>query len=208
MNRRYSKLPQVAMILLAGLSLVVLTSCSEEFNAPLAGSDTQTVAPSEEFRYPELTPEMLAAGPAPGYRFVQIPSALDYGGDTVATSKVCRRGRDENLNISHMLELRIYAGCLQQDNTLVTVIAPLGPRVAVADLYPHPYQFNSTVRIKWKLNEMGFPAGTDFSTFVPFYVDDNGNYIEMPHEWENGYDKLLVYTDHFSRYIIGAPSGG
>jgi hypothetical protein len=157
-----------------------------------------------------LTPEALAAGPAPGFRFVELPmSALDFGGDTIATSKVCRLGRDENLNIGHMLELRIFANRLQQDNTLVEVYAPLGNSVCVADFYPHPYQFvGGTVRIKWKLNEMGFPSDTDFSTFVPFYVDDEGNYFEMPHEWEHGYDKLLVYTDHFSRYIIGQRVNG
>lgn len=181
---------------------VLLSACSQEFAAPTASQNASSL--SGELHYPELTPEMLAAGPKPGYRFVQIPDgALDYGGDTVATSRVCRSDRDENVSIGHMLELRIYAGCLQQNNTLVTVIAPLGTHVAVADFYPHPYQFTSTVRIKWKLSEMGFPAGTDFSTFVPFYVDSYGNYVEMPHEWEHGYDNLLVYTDHFSRYIIG-----
>lgn len=201
------QVPSGITITLLVIALTVLfTACSEEYTSPL-NSGAESSPPPSEFRYPELTAEMLAAGPAPGFRFLALPAtALDDGCDSASAEQFCDRGHDRNVKIDHFVEIKIFKNRMQSEET-VRIVAP-ATCYAVADFYPHPYQFTGTVRIKWKIKDMGFPDDFDFSTLVPYYVTDSGEYLEMPHEWHGNYDELLVWTDHFSRYIVGQRAGG
>lgn len=191
-------------LLTAGL-IALVSGCSSDSvptTAPLSSTK-----PSGEFQYPELTPEMLAAGPAPGYRFVttnlELSRTLDaVNCDSMSVSRNCAAGRVNSVVIP-LVTLYIPAGA-NPWNTVMRIVAPSGC-VAVADFYPHPYQFNSPVQIQWNLKALGLPAGFDYTTLVPFYVTDQGQCVPMPYQFSSDMKWLIVFTNHFSRYIIGAP---
>jgi hypothetical protein len=191
-------------LLTAGL-IALVSGCSSDSvptTAPLSSTK-----PSGEFQYPELTPEMLAAGPAPGYRFVTTnlePSrTLDaVNCDSMSEARYCAAGRVNSVVIP-LVTLYIPAGA-NPHATVVRIVAPSGC-VAVADFYPHPYQFNSPVQIQWNLKALGLPAGFDYTTLVPWYLTDDGQYVPVAYQLSWDRKTLTVFTNHFSRYIIGEP---
>ena len=203
MNQTYAKIPKVAALFLTALLVVVLMGCSEEFNSPVSSSSTEVAVSPPEFQYPLLTPELLAAGPAPGYRFLNLPAtALDDNFcDSLNLAQMARPNQDRTLDFQNFVEVYIPEGAVAS-GVMIRMVAPT-TCVAVADFYPHPYQFNGPIEIRWQIGEMNFPEGFDYSTLVPWYVTDAGEYVPVEYEWVNGYDELVVRTDHFSRYIIG-----
>jgi hypothetical protein len=191
-------------LLMAGL-IALLSGCSSDSIPTTAPQYSSSM--SEEFRYPELTPELLAAGPAPGYRFVTTnlePSGtLDaVNCDSMSASRTCAAGRVNSVVIP-LVTLYIPAGA-NPWNTVIRIVAPSGC-VAVADFYPHPYQFSGPVQIQWNLKALGLPAGFDYTTLVPWYLTDTGEYVPVAYQLSLNRKILTVFTDHFSRYIIGAP---
>ncbi|MBU0508741.1 hypothetical protein KKH27_07895 [bacterium] len=195
------------LIVPLGLILVFVAACSSDNYAPITGA-TDPNLPATEFQYPPLTDEVLANGPAPGFSFLPInvldPSgSLDAGNrcDSMADCRWVERRKGKNLKIDHLVEVKIERDQLPQD-TMVTVIAPVGCW-AVIDCYPHPLQFSGMVEIKWKVNELNLPDDFDYSTLVPWYINDNGEFVPVEHEWRGNYHELIVRTNHFSRYIIG-----
>ncbi len=209
MKSVHGKIPQIAALLVTALLVVVLMGCSEEFNTPVSNTGTQMAAPAPEFQYPLLTDELLAAGPAPGYRFLNLAnSALDDNEcDSLIVSRMVRTMQgDRTIGLQNFVEIVIRRGTMANDTT-ITMVAP-STCYAVADFYPHPYQFNGSVEIHWMIGQMNFPDGFDYSTLVPWYVTDAGEYVPVQFEWRNGYDELIVITNHFSRYILGQPGGG
>lgn len=195
-------------IALLAIMAVFLSACSEEYTTPV--SNEAKSEQGKEFQYPELTPEMLAAGPAPGYRFLQLPNDRTMDSpppcDSLSDEGLAGPRHDKTLKIDHLVEVKIRKENMPQDAT-IRVIAPIAC-YTVIDCYPHPFQFNGMVEIKWKIKDLDLPNDFDFESLVPLYVTDDGQYVEVAHEWQGNYDKLLVWTDHFSRYIIAQRVGG
>jgi hypothetical protein len=127
---------------------------------------------------------------------------LDDGDcDSMSAQGRCDPDHNRVVTLNGLVQINVSIGDLSTAE-LIQIIAPSGC-LAVADFYPHPYQFNGPVEIIWLVGAMGLPRDFDYSTLVPFYVTDAGEYIEMPHEWRGDYRQLVVTTDHFSRYIVG-----
>jgi hypothetical protein len=194
------------------LSLTLLIAACSDFSNPVASANTDEDKAAFSFDYqpvfgelyPPITEQMLAEGPAPGYRYVMPRnSALDT--DSLMKSERCRRNNHKDVKINHLVKIRVDQERVPQDTT-VTIVAPLGYAM-VADFYPHPLQFTGSVVITWDIKAFDLPDDFDFESLVPLYVDDDGNAVEMPHEWNHGWDNLLVHTDHFSRYIIAQRAG-
>lgn len=186
------------------LLTLLISACSTD-PAPITGS-TDNAANAPEFRYPELSEQLLADGPAPGYRFLQIPdaySALDDGCDSASVSRLVPAGQNRVLRVNSWVNVAIPRGAMPATD-VITAIMP-ATCYAVVDCYPHPYQFTGMVEIVWNTAAMGLPAGFDYSTLVPWYITDAGEFVPVQFEWRNGFQQLIVRTDHFSRYIIGAP---
>jgi hypothetical protein len=187
-------------LLMAGL-IVFLSACSSDnvpTTAPLASAD-----PSE-FHYPELTPEFLEHALPAGYRVVPIPTTLDAC-DSAQASAFCHWNQQKTINISHFIEFTYYPNLMPCDTT-IQIVAP-NRCVPVADFYPHPTQFSGMVKMKFKIHEMGYDRVVNPATLAMFYYNENTGVCEpLPFTWEGNYQCLIVYTDHFSRYIISAPT--
>jgi hypothetical protein len=200
MKRLTPSLRWIAVLsVFAGVS-IFLTACSEDYTALVSSNGDQTGQP--EFRYPELTPEMLAAGPAPGYRIVPLPSEQLDACDTARASAFCHWDHSRNIVIGRFVQLTYFSGLMNSDTTLS--IVALNRCVPVADFYPHSMQFSGSVRMEFKIHEMGYDRIVDPATLVVlYYHEDAGEYEPVPFTWEGNYHCMIVYTDHFSRYIIG-----
>lgn len=210
---KHSKLKFSTVLLLTWpllLMALLAAGCSTDNYAPITGS-AEVSSFTEEFRYPVLTEELLAAGPAPGFRFVRTRAADAFASldanpcDSMADCRFVERRRGKKLKIDHLVEVKIDSDQLPRDTT-VTVIAPVAC-YAVIDCYPHPLQFSGMVEIKWKVKDLDLPDDFDYSTLVPWYIADDGQFVPVEHEWRGNYKELIVRTDHFSRYIIGQRVG-
>jgi hypothetical protein len=198
------------LLLVLGVMLIA-AGCTTDQIAPTASNtnfDSKESADLYGVPYPSLTEEMLTDGPAPGYRFLQLPAAdmLDaLPCDTLQNSRWCSRTSDNTFRIDHLVEVRIPRYRLPESAT-VTIISPMACQ-AVADFYPHPLQFTGDVEIKWYVKDFGLPRNFDYSTLIPWYVNDQGEFEQVAFEWQHGHDFLVVTTDHFSRYIISQCGG-
>jgi hypothetical protein len=191
------------------LVAVFVVACSENANPLVSSSeiktDTKASIPGMDeslFQnpYPAITPEMLADGPAPGYRYITSRATALDDGDTLVGYRWCERNANREVRINNLVKVVIPALRLQA-SSWVAVVAPLG-YATVADFYPHPYQFSGNVEIVWDIEEFDLPEDFDYDSLVPLYLADDGTITEMPHYWNDGHDELIVITDHFSRYIV------
>ena len=194
----------ILMLLMAAVLLVI--GCATD-KTPLGPAVSSSVSSNTSvvgtFQYPPLASD-LARIPA-GFRALSFaaPRLDDHRCDSIATARRCRDDHTQTLNLRDLVSVRISSGDLSSD-TVVTIIAPEGC-VAAADFYPHPYHFNGTVEITWNIHSLNLPRDYDYSQIVPWYVTEDGQYVPLQYAWLNGHDFLQVYTNHFSRYILGTP---
>jgi hypothetical protein len=200
------------LILTAGL-LFVLTGCSMD-SAPTSGnatsetvnqSDNDGYVPAPPSDYPPLTPGELTDGPAPGFQFKKLSreaATLDGGPRAVSRFIFARFGGD--VQISHLVKVHFSPWDLPRD-LQITIWVP-DDNYAVADFGPHPMQFNGDVEITWSVYDMfHLPDDYDFSQLVPWYVNDQGQYVPVVSSWTPDHHYLTIRTNHFSRYIISEP---
>jgi hypothetical protein len=204
----------ISILLLAlAVALMLITGCSKD-SSPVAssspGSDNGQPATSTDTPYPALD-QVLAHMPA-GYSPLtpRLSDAARTEGrcDTLRASHLCFDEWliDQTVSIPHLVSIKISHGDLSSD-ALIKIVAP-SACVAAADFYPHPYQFAGTVEITWSVKDFGLPSNFDYSTLIPWYVTDAGEFVQMPYAWVHGHDYLVVYTNHFSRYILGSLRSG
>jgi hypothetical protein len=207
----------LTLILPAIMMILLLSGCGTDHTSIVGSSES--ITSDSEFRYPEITPEQLEAGPMPGYRFLTAnsrgrsttdvhTSGPDMRGlsvvlcDELESSCRIRANQSGILSIPGLVIVTITQGDVTSNVTL-SVVAPQGACVAMADFYPHPYQFSGPVEIAWNIASLGLPADFDYTTLVPFFVRDDGTYEELAYEWIGNHSILKATTNHFSRYIIG-----
>jgi hypothetical protein len=196
MHIRRTRTPWIIAPLL--LLVVLVWGCSSDYMP--TSSTEQEPEQSMGTPYPPLTPENAPAG----FQFLSTNTANrmdDYGCDSLVTSRYCRTTNTSVVGFPWLVSVTITSGDLPR-NTTVSVVVP-SDCWAVADFYPHPYQFNGTIEITWNVAAMGLPANFNYDSLIPLYVNDAGEYIPMNYEWVGGHNQLIVYTNHFSRYIIG-----
>lgn len=192
-----------SITILLSLSLVLcITGCGTDRTSITSSSEQNKT----EFQYPEITPEDVAKGPVPGFRFFNAGATanLDHQGlcTPYSTSRWCTPSTNRLVGFVNMISVRITPGDMVSSDW-ITLTLPLGDCYAVADFYPHPYSFGGDVEITWYLDAFDLPRDFDFTTLVPFYVNDNGEFEQMPFTLDSENDLMIVYTNHFSRYIIG-----
>jgi hypothetical protein len=184
------------LYLFIALVAVFTVGCAVD-SIPTAGisNDSQTVSTNQLSGYKTLSIN------------ITDPSGNLDGGNPppppcgpMSASGFCTITNNNKVKINHLVEVRINRGLMPFDNT-INIYAPSSCE-AVADFSPHPFNFTGNIEISWKVKEFGLPANFDYSTLIPWYVDDQGNYVQVAYEWRGGYDELVVYTNHFSRYII------
>ncbi len=185
----------------------LVTGCSN--SNPVSPAEVSTggdLVPS----YPPLTGELLQSGPAAGFRFFsrEMNANLDDppSCDSLLADGLCRPQANRTITLNQTVQLVITQGDVGE-NVVISAVAPNGC-FEIVDFYPHPYQFSGPIEIHWMIGLMGLPEDFDYSSLVPFYVTDDGVYEEMPHEWTNNYQELIVHTDHFSRYVVAQRISG
>lgn len=191
-------------LLLAALSLL-LSACSMD-SSPVSATNSSG-GESQDYRYPPFDPNAVGDGPEPGYRFVHtgmgaLGDLNSLNCDSMDASRYCAAWRSNSVSIP-LVTVYIPSG-VNPHSTTISITAPSGC-LAVADFYPHPYQFNGWVQIRWNLDALGLPANYDYRNLVPYYVNDDGDYERMPYTLSGDRETLTLYTNHFSRYILGAP---
>lgn len=193
---------KAALLLILAGSLYLIGCSTEKFST---GADsTEAYYEDNGFTYPLLTQEMLDAEVLPGIRIARFGTARALDNelpcDSIWDSERVRRNDDESLDLLGVIKLDIDQG-LVPFTTTIRMIAPIGC-LGVVDFYPHPFQFNGDVEVRWKLSELDIPE-ENWEDLVPLYWNETtGEYEQMDHEWLNN-DELLMHTDHFSRYILG-----
>jgi hypothetical protein len=199
---RNKKNAGILMLLMTTVILLVI-GCSTD-NTPLgpAAAPLQSQNTSKgDIQYPPLTHEFLSHMPG-GYEPLSIASAqLDDFCDSIETDRRCRVERNQTVRLRDLVSVTISRGDLSTD-PVITIVAP-SSCLAVADFYPHPYQFNGTVEITWNIWALNLPRDFDYSQIVPWYVTDTGEFVPLPFRWGEDHERLTVFTNHFSRYIIG-----
>ncbi len=178
-------------------ALIVFAIGCSEYSAPTASQPTDT--PTENFQYPPVE-DVIATVEAAGYHLVNpvAQSSLDNCA-SVSTTRLCRTNNVTNLHLSGIVKLRV-PGSVLPNNMDITIVAP-SACVGVADFYPHPTVFNGDVEITWDLDLMVLPEGAAYSDILPLYVHDDGTVEEVSFTLQNN-NKLIVTTNHFSRYIL------
>ncbi len=194
----------ILWIVIAAAMTLLLSACSMD-SSPVSVPVEATSA-TQEYQYPPFDPNAAANGPEPGFRFVRMrggAGALDaVNCDPMQASRVCDPWRS-NTVVVPLVSVYIPSG-VNPTRTTIRIEAASGC-VALADFYPHPYQFNGYVQIRWNLNALDLPDHFDYTSLVPYYVTDEGVYERMPYTLSYDHDTLTLYTNHFSRYILGAP---
>ncbi|HEY3295082.1 MAG TPA: hypothetical protein VGL38_06570 [bacterium] len=203
---RNTKNASILMLLMAATVLLVI-GCSTE-NSPLgpaaSPAEHQIAAQTPAYQYPPLTDELLSKAPA-GFRVLSTTeTATDGWCDSISTSRLCRDDWTQIVPLGTLVSVRVSRGDLSSDTT-IRIVAPRGC-VAAADFYPHPYHFNGTVEITWNIHSLNLPRDYDYSRIVPWYVTEAGEYVALQYTWIGYHDYLVVYTNHFSRYILGGPA--
>ena len=198
MDRNHNNARVLLMLIMAAVVMLVI-GCSSD-RTP-TGPNTQTSSVSgTEFQYPELTPEFLEHCLPAGYKLAPSMETLDAC-DTVRASHFSQWDHQATINIDHFIEFTYFPGMMNRDTT-ISIVAPNGC-VPVADFYPHPTQFSGYVRMKFKIHEMGYDRVVNPATLVPMYYNENTGLCEpLTYQWEGNYQCIIVWTNHFSRYII------
>jgi hypothetical protein len=207
-NRPIPHLTSTMLWLLVAIASFLVWGCAIDTNNPAgAGGSANVSGTTASSPYPPLNEQMLRDGPAPGVHFFQppVPEMDDHWCDSLTQSRLCRDEFSSTVGFPFVVTVRVPDGALAHDE-VITVVMPLSC-YAIADFYPHPYQFQDQIEIHWMVGNFGLPRDYDYSRLIPFYVNDAGDYIEMSHQWLNGHRELVVFTNHFSRYIIGQRAG-
>ena len=94
------------------------------------------------------------------------------------------------------------------ENVLIEITIP-NLEQGILDFSPHPYEFQNDIELEFSyafsdLVELGFVA----QDLVIMYWDEiNGNWEIVNSELLENEQKIIAYTDHFSRYVIAAGRG-
>lgn len=189
---------RTGLILMISIMIMVFAGCSTDTN-PVASSEPQAV----ENPYPVLSEEQINSL-IPGYQVLTIdPRAYgrDESGLDDRSSRLIRR--TQGGTVAHRNNgVQIGGWQLWEDRT-VSVETP-NPGHAIVDFYPHPYHFNGHVRIWIDLTYVVLPPGVNWWDLQMFYQDENGNLQQYWGQLDLVNHQYIAWTDHFSRYIIGA----
>ena len=189
---RYRKYVPFVLVLMATFAI----SCSEM--NPVSSPESE---PSEVAMGTQHIPFDMENVQLPeGYELLRSSSSLDEC-DSVVTSQLCRRLLGMNLlSILNLTQLYVQGSDLPHNQT-ITMVMP-NTCEAVVDLYPHPFQFNSDVELRWLLPQLRYGQILNPSDIAAFYVRDDGTVELADQSWGLLNLWLTVRTDHFSRYII------
>ena len=205
MDRKHRN-ASILMIMMAAVIMLII-GCSTD-NTPLGPAATVSVnkmVTPGSFQYPPLASDL--AGMPHGFTALPVAASQldDHWCDSISASRMCDDSRTTTVQLSWMVSVRVSRGDLSSDTT-IRIVAPEAC-IAAADFYPHPYHFNGTVEITWNIHAFNLPRNYDYSQIVPWYVTEDGQYVPLQYAWLNGHEFLQVYTNHFSRYILGGPEG-
>jgi hypothetical protein len=194
MTRAFNRNLLFCVLSLAALVMFVGCSLDSASVAPQSASDQSSIEASSK------------TGPVPGYRFVKSQWGLASNNDGSlddgwSTSRYLRTYQG-GLVVTHNIGCQIPPYALPY-NATVTVNVP-NPGEATVEYGPHPTQFNSPVQLFFDLNTLILPPGNSWEDLVVFYAEDNGGYDLIGGYIDYQRHLLIAYTDHFSRYIIGA----
>lgn len=179
--------------------LAIAVGCSE-VNAPTASLQSDDAVSSSQ--YPPLD-NIIANLEAAGYRAVNPPvqSRLDdHECDSIIVERYARINQGGSVNLQGLVRLEWDPGVIP-DNMTLQIVAPSNC-IGAADFYPHPTSFNGYVSIIWDISALELPEDFNFDSLVPLYIHDDGTPEEVIYSWRGNHDKLVVETNHFSRYII------
>ncbi|MFZ5433667.1 MAG: hypothetical protein ACOZB3_07840 [Calditrichota bacterium] len=204
MNRNTIKQTFLSGILAA--LMVFGWGCSSDYTPTSSSSQTDNMELTEATvtGYSQAEGD-AAGGPAPGFEFLTNNGYTASGtldDPPVYVSRFMRVRSGGYLSAPGVVGVQIDPWELPNDLT-VSISVP-DPEFAVADFGPHPLLFNGWVEIWWDVFSLvGNDPDFDYESLVPWYINDDGVYEPVQHEWYAGYHWLVVRTNHFSRYIIG-----
>jgi hypothetical protein len=209
------------LLLLLSFSLIVMfAGCSSDGSFPIN-------SPSTGIQPPPLTEENLAAGPAPGYSYLNIDVTSLFPGMSAENPMLTQRllfpgiggsvyfpdplsgigGQTQPVPMDWWHGVYVPPDAIRE-SVMIGMCVP-NPTVAAVDFSPHPYQFERIIRVELSyhgsnLAQMG---ATPQDLVIMWWNENLGEYQEIPTQLNARAEKLYGITDHFSRYIIASGGG-
>ncbi|MCC6475976.1 hypothetical protein IT157_02890 [bacterium] len=201
--------------LTAALALMLFSACSE-ISSPVSSTSEDVVVESSSYPAFDDLEVALPAGTEMIAMFEE--AALDGNGNgngngggggrgcgPVSFSQFVMASQGATLNNGRGVRVTIGANVMPFDAT-ISITNPQSC-YAIYDFYPHPFQFNSNVEVKWYLSQFILPEGITWDDLQCWYLNDSGQFEEVSWEFSQNGQFLYLWTNHFSRYIITRPAG-
>ena len=195
-------------------SMVIWIGCDLES----LGLDWET----EEYPPPPLTAENIQAGPMEGYQYLQVDVSELLGGvsfeDALSIEQLIEHESGGAVYFQDPLSnppetwdwwhgVVIDSGAISEDVLIGIVIPDI--QYAVLEFSPHPYQFDAEVQLELSyaysnLIETGFTVD---DLEIMYWNESEGEYEIVASQLLEAEEKLIIMTNHFSRYVIAAGRG-
>ena len=155
--------------------------------------------------YPTPTDAQIA-NLIPGYQVLKVDERAYMHDGTLDDQTSVHIQRTVGGTVSHHNNgAQIVAWQLWEDET-VTVSTP-NPGSAIVDFYPHPYHFNGCIRMWLDLSHVQLPPGVRWDQIRFYYRSEDGELKQYWGQLDLNAMRYYAWPDHFSRYIITAPTG-
>ena len=199
-------------LVLSGLMLIII-GCDELSNLSV-GDIT--------FPPPPLTNENIIDGPLDGYQYLEMEIDSMFGGSTVIDTFITQQWVYDSVGASVYFDNPIATFPETWDWWHGVVIDPddisedlqieiMMPNIhyPVLDFSPHPYSFDDIVQLEFSyrycdLQSLGF---TPSDLVIMYWNQEIGIYEIITSNLIEEDEKLIVMTDHFSRYVIAVGRG-
>ena len=213
MKKTSSTLKGIALLSMSTLLICLFIGCS--YNSPMSADESSVyISP------PPLTEENIAAGPAPGYRFIKMDMTSSFNGLFIESPMYAQQLLLDHVGGSLFFtdpvtgkEMTYWHGMVIGEEAIhENVVAEMrvpDPAIAVVDFAPSPFQFDADVQIELSyMNTEVLEGGAEPSDLVIMWWNySTGEYEKIPTVLSETEQKLYGTTDHFSRYIIATGRG-
>jgi hypothetical protein len=189
---------QLGLMVVGLLTIVLMIGCSEM--GPTSSNEAVWVPP------PPMTPEHIADAFPLGYTPVycsENSNGMTTESDTLFRQQFIHNNEDKEVSLDHF-KVKVWDECIHED-ILLTMTIP-SPNVFAIDFGPHPYQFDSPVRIKIDYHSH-IPFGPARDALTTLYWNgytQTYEFVQFTNDTDHGI--ITAWTNHFSRYVIATGS--
>lgn len=182
--------------------LMLVVGCAVDTD-PLSSSASQSDPGIKASPYPPLAEGDLDLL-IPGFTVLKTDLRTQERGDNLDDQSSRFIRRTQGGTVTHRNNgVEIPAWVLPSDRT-ITISTPT-PGTAIVDYFPHPLQFQGSVRIWIDLRIIQLPPGRRWDELAFYYQEADGRLTRYWGVIDLGNMTYSVWPDHFSRYILALP---